>query len=93
MNFRNAPDFMNLFPTTAQLRQAADSGEKQFASTAQLVRTLLEPVAPWRSLVDPALLSPEVGVPRLAASIAAESEHLGRGPSRGRRRFSEDPFD
>ena len=48
VNFRRAPAFLNLFPSTAQLRSAADSGKKQFAPTLQLLRTLLEPVAPWR---------------------------------------------
>jgi hypothetical protein len=50
VNFRHAPAFMNLFPAPAQLRAAAESGERQFAATASLLRVLLEPVPAWSSL-------------------------------------------
>lgn len=50
VNFRHAPGFLNLFPAPSQLRAAAESGEKQFAPTSDLLRTLLEPVPPWHTL-------------------------------------------
>ena len=50
VNFRRAPAFLNLFPTSGQLRAAAESGEQQFAPTATLLRQLLEPVPAWSSL-------------------------------------------
>jgi hypothetical protein len=50
VNFRNAPPFLDLFPTEARLRRAARSGAREFAATAELLRTILAPLPPWEEL-------------------------------------------
>jgi hypothetical protein len=50
LDFRNAPPFLDLFPTEARLRRAARSGAREFASTAELLRTILAPLPPWEEL-------------------------------------------
>ena len=50
LNFRNAPPFLDLFPTEARLRRAARSGAREFAETAELLRTILAPLPPWKEL-------------------------------------------
>jgi hypothetical protein len=50
LNFRRAPPFLDLFPTTARLRRAADSGEREFGATAELLRHLLAPLPRWKEL-------------------------------------------
>lgn len=50
LNFRDAPPFLDLFPTEARLRRAARSGAREFADTAELVRTILAPLPPWEEL-------------------------------------------
>ena len=50
LNFRNAPPFLDLFPSEARLRRAARSGAREFAETAVLLRTILAPLPPWKEL-------------------------------------------
>ena len=50
LNFRNAPPFLDLFPTEARLRRAARSGAREFAETAELLRAILAPLPPWKDL-------------------------------------------
>jgi hypothetical protein len=50
LDFRNAPPFLDLFPTEARLRRAARSGTREFAPTAELLRTILAPLPPWEEL-------------------------------------------
>jgi hypothetical protein len=50
LNFRNAPPFMDVFPSEARLRRAARSGAREFADTAELLRTILAPLPPWKEL-------------------------------------------
>jgi hypothetical protein len=50
VNFRNAPPFMDVFPTEARLRRAARNGASEFADTAELLRTILAPLPPWKEL-------------------------------------------
>jgi hypothetical protein len=50
VNFRNAPPFLDLFPTEARLRRAARSGAREFARTAELLRAILAPLPPWSEL-------------------------------------------
>jgi hypothetical protein len=50
VNFRNAPPFLDVFPSAARLRRAARSGAREFASTAELLRNILAPLPPWKEL-------------------------------------------
>ena len=49
-SFPRTPAFLDLFPTTARLRRAADDGDAAFAPTAELLRKLLAPIAPWKEI-------------------------------------------
>jgi predicted acylesterase/phospholipase RssA len=49
-NFRRAPPFLDLFPTPARLRRAAESGAREFGPTARVLRALLAPLPPWKEL-------------------------------------------
>jgi hypothetical protein len=51
LNFRNAPPFLDLFPTEARLRRAARSGAREFSDTARLLRTILAPLPAWKEIV------------------------------------------
>ena len=48
--FRRPPPLLELFPTEARLRAAAVHGEREFESTARLLRALLAPLGAWREL-------------------------------------------
>jgi len=50
VNFRNAPPFLDLFPSEARLRRAARSGAREFADTADLLRAILAPLPTWKEL-------------------------------------------
>lgn len=50
LNFRNAPPFLDIFPTEARLRRAARSGSREFAETAKLLRAILAPLPTWDEL-------------------------------------------
>jgi hypothetical protein len=50
LNFRNAPPFMDLFPSESRLRRAARSGAREFTATAELLRAILAPLPPWKEL-------------------------------------------
>lgn len=48
--FRKCPPLLDLFPTDTRLRKAARDGDEQFAETAVLLRQLLAPLSPWKTL-------------------------------------------
>jgi predicted acylesterase/phospholipase RssA len=48
--FRRAPPLLDLFPPDARLESAVRQGELEFESSAQLLKVLLAPVAPWSEL-------------------------------------------
>ena len=48
--FPDAPGMLELFPERALLDRAIRDGERAFEDTAQLLRLLLAPLAPWREL-------------------------------------------
>ena len=50
VNFRNAPPFLDLFPTAARLEKTAAIGAKQFGEIEPTLQALMEPLAPWRSI-------------------------------------------
>ena len=50
LGFRRAPSVLEIFPRDGTLRRAIQGGEREFEATARLLRVLLAPVPPWRSL-------------------------------------------
>jgi predicted acylesterase/phospholipase RssA len=61
VNFRRAPPFLDLFPTAARLRRAAEQGGAEFSETARVLRALLAPLPPWKELVAGIDLAPDDG--------------------------------
>jgi predicted acylesterase/phospholipase RssA len=55
VNFRRAPNFLDVFPSDARLRSAAASGEREFAETARVLPSLLAAVPPWKELSPEAI--------------------------------------
>jgi len=49
--FRNAPPFLDLFPTESRLRQAAERGRRDFGPTHELLEALRAPLRPWGELL------------------------------------------
>jgi Patatin-like phospholipase len=50
VNFRHAPNFLDVFPSDARLRTAATRGGQEFVETARLLPVLLASVPPWKEL-------------------------------------------
>jgi predicted acylesterase/phospholipase RssA len=50
VRFRRVPPMLELFPSEARLRRATRQGDLEFEPTAQVLRTLLAPLPPWREL-------------------------------------------
>ncbi len=55
VNFRRAPNFLDVFPTHTRLAAAAAHGEQEFAETARVLSVLLAPVPPWKQLAPEAI--------------------------------------
>jgi predicted acylesterase/phospholipase RssA len=55
VNFRRAPNFLDLFPTNARLATAAANGAREFADTARMLPALLAPVPRWKDLSPEAI--------------------------------------
>jgi hypothetical protein len=55
VNFRRAPNFLDVFPSDARLAAAAAHGAQEFAETARVLPVLLAPVPPWKSLAPEAI--------------------------------------
>ncbi len=53
--FPDAPGMLELFPESKLLDRAIRDGERAFEETAQLLRLLLAPLAPWPQLRGRAL--------------------------------------
>ena len=50
VNFRRAPNVLDLFPTNARLARTAAHGAREFAETERVLPVLLAPVPPWKEL-------------------------------------------
>jgi hypothetical protein len=50
VNFRRAPNFLDVFPSDSRLSAAAAQGAVEFAETAHVLAKLLAPVPPWKDL-------------------------------------------
>ena len=48
VEFRRAPNVIDMFPTDARLAAAAANGEQEFAETARVLPVLLAPVPAWK---------------------------------------------
>jgi predicted acylesterase/phospholipase RssA len=55
VNFRRAPNFLDVFPSDARLAAAAANGEQEFAETARVLPHLLAPVPAWKELAPEAI--------------------------------------
>ena len=55
MNFRRAPNLLDIFPTDARLAAAAANGAQEFAETARVLPVLLAPVPAWKDLAPEAI--------------------------------------
>jgi predicted acylesterase/phospholipase RssA len=55
VNFRRAPNFLDVFPSDARLRAAAKHGEQEFGETARVLPPLLAPVPAWKELSPEAI--------------------------------------
>ncbi len=55
VNFRRAPNFLDIFPSDARLAAAATNGEQEFEETARALAKLLAPVPPWKDLAPGAI--------------------------------------
>ena len=55
VQFRRAPNFLDIFPTDARLAAAAEHGAQEFAETARVLPVLLAPVPAWKDLAPDAI--------------------------------------
>jgi predicted acylesterase/phospholipase RssA len=55
VNFRRAPNFLDIFPTDRRLAAAAAHGAQEFAETARVLPVLLAPVPAWKELAPEAI--------------------------------------
>jgi predicted acylesterase/phospholipase RssA len=55
VNFRRAPNFLDIFPSDARLAAAAQHGDHEFAETARVLPQLLAPVPAWKELAPEAI--------------------------------------